>query len=101
MSEHTHHVGSLKTYTLIFILLLALTGITTAVAYVDLGPLSTVVALAIACVKMLLVALWFMHVKESSRLTKLVVSGALVWLLIMIGMTMGDVISRGWVAGGR
>ena len=27
MSEHTHHVGSLKTYTIIFILLLVLTGV--------------------------------------------------------------------------
>ena len=40
--------------------------LTTAVAFVDLGPFSVVVALAIAICKMLLVALFFMHVRHST-----------------------------------
>ena len=51
MSEH---VDSVKTYTAVWLILLALTGITTAVAYVDLGAFSVVIALLIAAVKMLL-----------------------------------------------
>ena len=42
---------------------------TTAVAFVDLGPFSVVAALAIAVCKMLLVALFFMHVRHSTKLT--------------------------------
>ena len=42
MSEHADPV---KTYALVFLGLLALTGITTRVAYVDLGHFSVVVAL--------------------------------------------------------
>ena len=43
-----------------------LTGVTVAVAYVDLGPMNTVVALAIACFKAMIVVLYFMHVKYST-----------------------------------
>ena len=96
MSEHA---DSAKVYTLIFLALLALTGITTAVAYVDLGPFSVVVALAIAVVKMLLVALFFMHLRHSTMLTRVVVIGGLLWLAIMIAFTMSDFVSRGWVPG--
>src|SRR5436305_4706318 len=94
MSEHA---DSAKTYTLIFVALLALTGITTGVAFVDLGPFSVVVALAIAIVKMLLVALFFMHLRHSTVLTRIVVAGGLLWLAILIGLAMCDFISRGWL----
>jgi cytochrome c oxidase subunit 4 len=93
----TEHVDSIKTYTLIFLALLALTGITTAVAYVDFGALSVVVALAIACVKMLLVALFFMHLRHSPNLTRVVVLGALLWLGILIALLMSDVSTRHWL----
>ena len=91
MSEH---VDSIKTYTGIWLILLVLTGVTTGVAYIDLGSFSVVVALAIAVVKMLLVALFFMHVRHSTKLTKLVVVGGLLWLFIMITFTLADVWTR-------
>jgi cytochrome c oxidase subunit IV len=93
----SQHVVSLKTYILVFAGLIALTIITTAVAFVDLGPFSVVAALGIATCKMLLVALWFMHVKGSDRLTKLVVVGALLWLAILLVFTLSDFATRGWV----
>ena len=94
MSEH---IDSVKTYALVFAALIAATVGTTAVAFVDLGPLSVVVALLIAVCKMLLVALFFMHVRHSTRLTRLVVLGGLLWLLILIALTMGDILTRNWV----
>ena len=45
-----------------------------AVAFLDLGALNTVVALAIAIFKATLVVLFFMHVKYSTRLTWAVVA---------------------------
>jgi cytochrome c oxidase subunit IV len=93
MSEH---VDSIKTYSAVWIVLLVLTAVTTAVAYVDLGPFSVVVALVIAFCKMLLVALFFMHIRHSTRLTRLVVAGALVWLAIMLAFTMADIMTRAW-----
>jgi len=93
----TEHVDSVKTYTLVFAALIIATVVTTAVAFVDLGPFSVVVALVIAVCKMLLVALFFMHVRHSTRLTRLVVMGGLLWLFLLILLTMGDVVTRGWV----
>ena len=91
------HVDSVKTYVLVFLALITLTIATTAVAFVDLGPFSVVVALGIACCKMLLVALFFMHVRHSTRLTRLVLLGGLLWLGILLLLTLGDVMTRGLV----
>jgi len=94
---HDHPVDSVKTYALVLITLLGLTILTTVVAYVDLGAFSTVIALGIACTKMMLVALFFMHVRHSTRLTKLVIVGGLVWLMILLLMTMTDFATRTWL----
>ena len=60
-----------KTYLLVFFGLLILTGLTTGVAFIDLGAeFNTIVALTIAVVKALLVILFFMHVKYSLILDK-------------------------------
>jgi cytochrome c oxidase subunit 4 len=93
----TEHVDSVKTYALVWIALLILTGVTTGVAYIDLAQFSVVVALAIAVCKMLLVALFFMHVRHSTQLTKLVVAGGLLWLGILMTLSMTDFITRGWI----
>jgi cytochrome c oxidase subunit IV len=91
----THHVDSIKTYVLVFGALIVATVLTTAVAFVDLGAFSVAVALAIAVCKMLLVALYFMHLRYSTKLTRLVVIGGLVWLAILLGVTMTDFFTRG------
>ena len=92
--EHTH-IDTVGTYVKILVALLIATGLTTWVATIDLGAFSTVVALGIATVKMLLVALFFMHVRHSSKLTKLIVAGGLLWLAILLLLTMTDFASRG------
>jgi cytochrome c oxidase subunit 4 len=94
MSEH---VVPRRVYYAVFVALLVLTAITTAVAFVDLGPWNTVVALGIAFLKATLVALFFMHVKYSPRLTQVVVAGGLFWLVILIMLTLSDFVSRGWL----
>jgi cytochrome c oxidase subunit 4 len=65
-------------------------------AYLDLGPFNTLVALGIAVIKATLVVLFFMHVKYSTRLTWAVVLGSIFWLGILIVMTAGDYLTRGW-----
>jgi cytochrome c oxidase subunit 4 len=97
MTTETEHVDSVKTYAIVWIALLLLTALTTGVAYIDLGPFSVVVALTIAVCKMLLVALFFMHVRHSAKLTKLVVLGGLLWLAILLSLTMADFATRSWI----
>ena len=90
------NVVPVRIYLLVFLVLIILTGVTTGVAFVDLGSLNTVVALAIAVCKMLLVILFFMHVRHSSHLTKIVVVAAFAWLLILISLTLSDFQTRSW-----
>jgi cytochrome c oxidase subunit 4 len=91
------HVVPARVYALVFLALLALTATTVYAAFIDLGPLNNVVALAIAMVKTLLVVLFFMHVRYSTRLTALTVAAGFFWLLILIAITMSDYASRGWL----
>ena len=89
------HIDSVGTYVKILLVLLVATFVTTAVASVDLGSFSVVVALGIASVKMVLVALFFMHVRHSTKLTRLVVLGGLLWLAILLLLTLTDFATRG------
>src|SRR5579872_4537279 len=90
---------SAKIYTVVFLALLALTGVTTWVAYKDLHEFSVVVALTIAVIKMLLVALFFMHLRHSTKLTRIVVAGGLFWLAILIVLSLSDLLTRNWLLG--
>jgi cytochrome c oxidase subunit 4 len=90
------HVIPKRTYFLIFGSLLSLTALTTGVAYVNLGPWNTVVALVIACLKATLVLLFFMHLRWSTQLNRVVWLSALLWLVILIGITSIDFLSRSW-----
>jgi cytochrome c oxidase subunit 4 len=93
----TQHIVPPRVYFAVFTALIVLTATTTAVSFLDLGPWNSVVALGIAFLKATLVVLFFMHVKYSPRLTQIVIAGGLFWLAIMIGLTLSDFISRGWL----
>jgi len=99
MSEPTHHehvVVSPKVYAVIFALLLIFTATTVGASYLELGVFNAVVALAIAVIKAVLVVLFFMHVKYSSKLTKLTVAAGVFNYDVLITMTLTDYMSRAW-----
>jgi cytochrome c oxidase subunit 4 len=96
MSTDHAHIASARSYFAIFAILMVCTYLTWQVAYFDLGPLNTIVALAIAVFKAMLVVLFFMHVKQGTRLTWVVIVAALFWLAIMLAVTMSDYLTRGW-----
>ena len=76
--------------------LLVLTATTVGASYVEMGVFNPIVALGIAAVKMMLVVLFFMHVKYSTKLTKLTVGAGLFTFLVLVGMTMADYFTRAW-----
>ncbi|MEX2270329.1 MAG: cytochrome C oxidase subunit IV family protein [Vicinamibacterales bacterium] len=95
---HTHgHIAPVSMYITIFLALMAGTGITVAVAYVDVGFFNTAVALGIAVTKATLVILYFMHVRWASRLTWLVILASVFWLILMFTIGMTDYLSRDWM----
>lgn len=89
------HISPKTTYYTIFGALMALTAITIAVAFVNLGRFNFPVAIGIAITKATLVILFFMHVKYSTQLTKMFVGMAFFFLMILFGLTMTDYLSRG------
>lgn len=92
------HIDARSTYYKVFAALIVLTVVTALIAYVDLGRFSVVVALGIAVFKMMLVALFFMHVRYSTTLTKLVVTGGLLWFAVLVTLSMSDYLTRGLLA---
>jgi cytochrome c oxidase subunit IV len=91
------HVVPLGVYLAVFTALMALTAVTTAAAFHDLGPLNNVVALGIATLKAALVVLFFMHVRYGTRLTPLVIAAGLFWMVILIALSLTDYLTRGWL----
>jgi cytochrome c oxidase subunit 4 len=94
--ENEQHIVSPKIYLMIFGALLICTLLTVGASYLEMGPWNPVVALGIACFKATLVVLFFMHIKYSSRLMKMVVGAGVFTFLILVGMSMSDYISRAW-----
>lgn len=95
--HHAEHAMTPRGYFLIYLALLVLLGLTVAVAYLHLGVWSVLLAVSIATIKALLVMLYFMHLRHSSRLIWLFAAMGFGWLGIMIVLTMSDYMSRGWM----
>ena len=95
------HLSPKSLYYTIFGALMVLTGVTIGVAFVNLGAWNFPVAIGVAITKATLVVLYFMHVKYSSRLTKMVVGMAFFFLFTLFSLTMTDYLSRGWFASPR
>lgn len=90
----------LKTYFLIFGLLMVLFGATFVASYIDLGRLNIVLAMAIAVLKAALVVLYFMHLKYSSKLSHVWAVAALIFLFTMFLLSMADYVSRVFITKG-
>jgi cytochrome c oxidase subunit IV len=94
--ESHHHIVSPKVYLVIVLALLVLTATTVGASYVEMGVFNPIVALGIAALKMMLVVLFFMHVKYSSKLTQLTVGAGIFTFLVLVGMTLADYVTRAW-----
>jgi cytochrome c oxidase subunit 4 len=94
--DSQNHVVPPSIYIIVGSILLVLTGVTVWAATLELGVFNPIVALFIACVKATIVVLFFMHVKYSSKLTKLTVCSGLFMFLVLIALTLADYTSRAW-----
>jgi len=88
------HVVPVRVYVTVFVCLMVLTATTVSVAYVNLGAFNTLVALTIAVSKMLLVVTFFMHVRYSSALTKVMIAAGVIWLMLLMAFTLADTGTR-------
>ncbi len=96
MSTIDSHIASVRTLVSVFLALMVLTAVTTAVAFLDFGAFSTVIALLIAGLKAALVVWFFMNVRFNTRLTPVLIVAAILFLGILFSLTFVDYFSRGW-----
>lgn len=96
-----HSQPTVRAYVIVWVILTIMTFATYYIAQIDLGPWNIVIALLIAFFKMSLVVLIFMNVRADNPLTKLFVGAGFFWMAILLALTLGDYISRGWMPGGK
>jgi len=95
--EHAeHHIVTPMMYLGVFGILMLGTALTVGAAFLPLGDFNAAVAIAIAVTKAVFVVLFFMHVKYSSRLTKLTVASGFFTFLILVALSLSDYVSRAW-----
>jgi cytochrome c oxidase subunit 4 len=91
----TGHVIPHKVYYSVFAALMVLLVVTVAIAEVDLGPFNLMAAMIVSIAKTVLIVLFFMHVRYSSRITQIFAGAGFLWLAIMLTFTMSDYLTRG------
>ena len=94
MNEHAH--PTVKTFVSVWAALMVLTALTVFAATLELGPFNAIVALAIATIKALLVLLFFMELRTSTALTKVVMASAIFFWMLLAGLSLSDYLTRGW-----
>jgi cytochrome c oxidase subunit IV len=91
----TQHVMPVRTNIAVFVALLVLLVLTVGAAELPLGGWHVPVAMTIATIKAALIALFFMHVLYSHRLTMVISVASFLWLGIMVALTLNDYLTRG------
>ena len=94
MSDYKNHVTPIKVYIAVAIALLLLTGITVTASFIDFGAFNVTIALAIASIKALLVAFFFMHLLWDNKLYLIIFAASLLFLTIFLTFTMFDTTTR-------
>lgn len=90
------HIVTPRQYLLVWIVLLCLTGVTVGAALLEMGALNPVVAVGIACLKAVVVILFFMHLKYSSKLVKFACGAGFFTFLVLITLCLSDYLTRAW-----
>ncbi|MGE5523821.1 MAG: cytochrome C oxidase subunit IV family protein [Rhodospirillaceae bacterium] len=78
----------------VWLALIALLAVTCASAFLDLGPWNSIANLGIAAVKVLLVALFFMHLKTGSALIRIYAVTAVFALSLLFALSFTDYETR-------
>ncbi|MBO9539946.1 cytochrome C oxidase subunit IV family protein [bacterium] len=81
----------------VYLALMALLLLTFGISRLSLGPFNTLASLAIALGKAALIVAFFMELRFSRSLPRLVAGAGLYWLFILFSLTLGDYLSRGWL----
>lgn len=97
--EH-EHAGppSVGASTMIFLVLAGMTAMALMVGFLEIGPLKVWVSLAIAIVQAAIVGVFSMDLKQSDKLTWLVVAASIFWTFLLFLFTLTDFLTRHYFA---
>jgi cytochrome c oxidase subunit IV len=97
----SQHVIPVRTYLVVYFLLMLLLVATVGASFLDLGHAHLAVALTIALIKAVMIVLIFMHVYYSAKLTWVVAGATSLWIALFMAFLFADYFGRGWLLSGR
>ena len=89
--KQEHYIVRTKTFVMVWIALVILTGVTIKAAELRMGEWSMLANLLIASTKVSLVLWFFMHLKYEGKLLKFILLIPIATLTIIIGLTFFDI----------
>ena len=98
--SHAQHISPQTLY-VIFGCLLGLMLLTLGAAFLDLGRANFLIAMGIATTKMVLIILYFMHVRFSEKLVWVFSTAAFFWLVVLVVGLLNDYFTRGLTVPGK
>ena len=90
---HSHSL-SYGNYVMVWLVLVALTSITVTIAGINLGSVTLITALLIACVKTFMVVNYFMHVKYDNKIIKIFILICIILFITFLILTFSDLSFR-------
>jgi caa(3)-type oxidase subunit IV len=82
-----HHLG-------LWLLLLFLLGLNIGCSFLNLGAFNPVLTVLIPGIQAFLIVSFFMYMREAAPVPRIVAAAGFVWLLIMLGLVLGDYRTR-------
>ena len=93
---HAHEHPTVRAYLMVYAALMVLLVATVGLAFLDLH-VNFLVSMIIAVIKATMVILIFMHVRYNEKLVWIFAGASLLWLIILLGLTLNDYQTRGWL----
>lgn len=93
------HIVPVSTYYRVFAFLMIGLVLTVTCAQIEHDLLNTIFAITIASAKVIVILLYFMHVRYSSRMTQILCCAGFAWFFILIAFLAADYQTRGWPLG--
>lgn len=78
----------------VWLAVIALLGLSTGTAYIPLGRFNSIVCVTIGFIQALLVWVFFMRLRWSGLLIRLIAVMGLLWILLLLGLSLTDYLTR-------
>jgi cytochrome c oxidase subunit IV len=81
----------------VWLAIIALLGLSLGTAYMPMGRGNSIICVAIAFIQALLVWTFFMRLRWSGLLVRLIAVAGLLWILLLLGISLTDYLTRNTV----